>query len=776
METLICLTLTNLSKTKQGCVARNLQQHAKRLIAHSSRPRFFCTYRNGTLSSSATNQTLQSRIEAALDQKAAITTVLEQWRQQQGNQLNPLLVRGVYEKLHESKRYSQALEVSNWMVNNKICNHLPEDLAVRFHLIENVLGLEESEKFFNSIPENLKGESIYTALLKSYAKSGEKSLSKAESTFEKMRKLGMLLRPSPYNSMVSLYSSLRNRVKVDEILREMKENNTEIDSPTVNNTLRVYAAVSDVATMDKFLADWNETTTLEWLTTLDMAKAYLRDGSKGKARDMLRKTEELNDPKSYEGLMRLYGEAGEIEDVYRIWDLYKKTRNKNNEGFRALIGSLLKLDDYKGAEEIYYNEWECSGLEFDLRVPSTLISGYRAKGMVKKADNLLYKTMKNKRLVKPINPLIEDWLKNKNQVKPSNLRDLIKNLCDSNQLSKALEVSSLLCDRKSFNIFPEDYVTRFHLCEKVLGLEEGEKFFERSIPGNMKDYSVYNTLLTSYTRSDKGLEKAEGVFEKMKELGFLSKLSPYNSMISLYIQLGKQGRAKNLLLVMKEKNIEHDSVTTNNVLRMYADEGDIETMEKYRREWVNDDEQTKLEMRTTGEMAKAYERAGLLLKAMEITSKREVQRIWNEYKKKAKEEFERDTLRPWVKRDEIKNEEYRNVIRTLLKLGDVQGAEAIYEEWEPQGPEFDNGIPCLLISRYYEEDDKDKAKEVEYSSRQKRRRMQFKLFKEDLIGCAVGVVVSVLLFSVPPIVLSLCLQNPVYFFVLAIVLLALSGY
>ncbi|XP_010418771.1 PREDICTED: putative pentatricopeptide repeat-containing protein At1g28020 [Camelina sativa] len=728
-------------------MARNLQQHAKRLIAHSSRPRFFCTYRNGTLS--ATNQTLQSRIEAALDQKAAITTVLEQWRQQQGNQLNPSLVRGVFEKLHDSKRYSQALEVSTWMVNNKICNHLPEDFAVRFHLIENVLGLEEAEKFFKSIPENLKGESIYTALLKSYAKSGEKSLSKAEFTFEKMRKLGMLLRPSPYNSMVSLYSSLRNRVKVDEILQEMKENNIELDSLTVNNALRVYAAVSDVATMDKFLADWNETTTLEWLTTLDMAKAYR--------------------------LMRLYGEAGEINDVYRIWDRYKNTRNKNNEGFRALIGSLLKLDDIKGAEEIYYNEWECSGLEFDLRVPTMLVSGYRAKGMVKKADNLLYKTMKNKRLIKPINPLIEDWMKNRNQVKPSSLRDLIKNLCDSNQLSKALEVSSLLCDRKSFNIFPEDYVTRLHLCEKVLGLEEAEKFFERSIPGNMKDYSVYNTLLTAYTRSGQRLEKAEGVFEKMRELGFLSKLSPYNSMITLYIQLGKQGRAKNLLRVMKEKNIEHDGVTMNNVLRMYADEGDIETMEKYKREWVNDDEQTKLEMRTTGEMAKAYERAGLLLKAMEITrSKREVQRLWNEYRKKAKEEVERDTLRPWVKREKIKNEEYRNVIRSLLKLGDVQGAEAIYGEWEPQGPEFDNGIPCLLISRYYEEDDKAKAKEVEFSSRQKRRRMQFKLFKEDLISYAAGVVVS----TVPAIVVLYFLHHPDYFFkfILSTVLFALLNY
>lgn len=744
----------------------NLQRHAKRILAYSNRPRFFCSYRNGTLSSPGTNQTLLSRIESAADQKAAITTVLEQWRQQQqqhGNhQLNPSLVKGIVEKLHDSKRYRQALEVSNWMIKKKICNHLPEDLAVRFHLIENVLGLEEAEKFFQSIPENLKGESIYTALLKSYAKSGEISLRKAEYTFEKMRKLGMLLRPSPYNSMVSLYSSLRNRNKVDNILQKMKENNIELDSPTVNNALRVYAAVCDVATMDKFLADWNAITTLEWLTTLDMAKAYLRDGSKGKAREMLRRTEELNDPKSYERLIRLYGEAGEREDVYRIWDLYKNTKEKDNEGFRALIGSLLKLDDINGAEKIYYDEWESSGLEFDVRIPTMLMSGYRAKGMVKKADKLLYKTMKNKRLVISINPFVEELVKNRNQVKPSDLRDLIKNLRDSNQLSKALEASTWMCEKRGFNLFPEDYAIRFHLIEKVLGLEEAEKFFESSIPKNMKDYSVYDTLLTSYTRSKKTLDKAEGVFEKMRELGFLSKLSPFNSIISLYVQLEKQGKVKNLLRTMKENNIEHNSVTVNNVLRMYANETDIETMENYKSEWVNaDGEKTKLEMRTMDAMAKAYERSGLLLKAIQVTgSEKEVHRLWNEYKKKAKSEIERDVLRLWVKRDEIKNAEYRSVIRSLLKLDDVQGAEAIYGEWKPQGPEFDKGVPCLLMSRYYEEDNEVKARQVEYSSRQKQRRMQFKLFKEDLIGCAAGIVGSMLVASVPPMIVTLCLKYP----------------
>lgn len=63
----------------------------------------------------------------------------------------------------------------------------------------------------------------------------------------------------------------------------MKENNDNLDSLTVNNVLRAYAAESDVASMEKLLEDWEEVATLQLQTVLDMAKAYLRVGSKREA-------------------------------------------------------------------------------------------------------------------------------------------------------------------------------------------------------------------------------------------------------------------------------------------------------------------------------------------------------------------------------------------------------------------------------------------------------------------------------------------------------------
>ncbi|KFK38508.1 hypothetical protein AALP_AA3G122000 [Arabis alpina] len=431
---------------------------------------------------------------------------------------------------------------------------------------------------------------------------------KAESTFEKMRELGLISKPSPYKSMTSIYGSMVIRDKVNEILREMKkEKNFEVDSVTVNNALRVYDAVSEIPKMKFPLR-----------TRLDMAKSYLRIGVKGKAREMLRRAEELRDPESYKELLKLYGEAGGKEDVYRIWDVYKNTSKVDNEGFRALIGSLLKLGDIRGAEEMYYKEWESSGLEFDVGIPKMLASGYREKGMVNKAGELMKKTIRNRELATPITSLLEEW---GSQVELSDLRELIKNLSDSDQFSKALEASSWMCEKGVVNLFPEDYAARLHLIEKELGLEEAEKFFETSIPENMKDYTVYTTLLTSYTKSDSTLKKAESTFEKMRELGFLSKLSPFNSMISLYTEVRKRSKVNKLLLEMKEKHIEPDSVTKNNVLRVNAYVSAMESMEKCISEWVKD-KKLKLDVETMDAMAEAYEREGL-------TPTKEVYRLWN---------------------------------------------------------------------------------------------------------------------------------------------------
>ncbi|CAH8253736.1 unnamed protein product [Arabidopsis lyrata] len=584
-----------------------------------------------------TVSTLNHRITDALHRNAQIIPVLEQWRQQ-GNQVNPSHVRVIIKKLRDSDQSLQALQVSEWMSKEKICNLIPEDFAARLHLIENVVGLEEAEKFFESIPKNARDDSVYTTLLNWYARS-DKTLCKAEATFQKMRELGLLSRPSPYNAMMSLYIALNDREKVEELLREMKDNDVEADSITVNNVLKLYSAVCDVTAMEKFLNKWEGINgiKLEWLTTLDMAKAYLRARSNGKAIKMLRLTEELADRKSlksaYDHLMKLYGEAGNREEVLRIWNLYKMNiGQRDNKGYRTVIRSLLKVDDIFGAEEIY-KVWESLSLEFDIRIPTMLASGYRERGMTEKAEKLINsKTIKDRKMNKPVTPLLEQW---GDQMKPSDLKCLIKNLRDSNQFSKALQVSEWMGEKRVCDLYSEDYAARLYLTENVLGLEKAEKYFE-NIPENMKDYSVYVALLSSYAKSDKNLENM----------------------------------VEEILREMEENNVDPDSITVNYVLKVYAAASKVEAMEMFMRHWA-------VEM--YGNVAGC---------------KREVHNLWEECKNKKEEKVGdgKECLNVVSTLLKMDDDGYRTVISSLLKLDDVQGAEKVYGEWKPKGPKEGNAL------------------------------------------------------------------------------------
>ncbi|XP_020866818.1 pentatricopeptide repeat-containing protein At1g15480, mitochondrial [Arabidopsis lyrata subsp. lyrata] len=241
-----------------------------------------------------------------------------------------------------------------------------------------------------------------------------------------------------------------------------------------------------------------------------------------------------------------------------------------------------------------------------------------------------------------------------------------------------------MCEQRVFNVFPEDYAARLNLVETVLGLEEAEKFFER-IPENMRDYSVYENLLRSYTKSEKTLDKAEDTFEKMRDLGFLSKPSPFDTMISLYRKLNKRDMVKKLKYEMMENNVKIDRPIELNVLSIVSD---------FKRDYLDP--------------------------------------LWNKYKKEGK----------------LMDDEYRIRISYLLKLDDVQGAEKIYQKWQPTGPKLDMSVPGLLISRFRAEGNESKVEEMVNSIRMKRIVMHLATLTLPLINLGLTIVVLAIMGAI----------------------------
>lgn len=148
------------------------------------------------------------------------------------------------------------------------------DFAYRLYLIEINSGLSEAEKFFKSIPENMKDDAVYTTQLSFYTMS-KKTRHEAEATYEKMKEKDLLFKPNPYYK-ISLYFLLGEANMVNEVLRQMEENGVVHDKTlTENNVLKAYASVPDVEAMEKFLKRIEDETTtpfaLAWQTGISMA-------------------------------------------------------------------------------------------------------------------------------------------------------------------------------------------------------------------------------------------------------------------------------------------------------------------------------------------------------------------------------------------------------------------------------------------------------------------------------------------------------------------------
>ncbi|CAH8320491.1 unnamed protein product [Eruca vesicaria subsp. sativa] len=222
-----------------------------------------------------------------------------------------------------------------------------------------------------------------------------------------------------------------------------------------------------------------------------------------------------------------------------------------------------------------------------------------------------------------VTPVLNEWLNQGNYINPTDLRTVIIALCESQRFDHALQVSEWITKQGVFEITTEDVASRLYLVEINSGLTEAEKLF-KSLPENMKDDSVYTTLLSFYTKSKKTRHEAEATYQKMRELNFLSKPYPYYKMIYLYGLLGETNMVDEILRQMKENGVDHEKILTdNNVLKAYASVPDVEAMEKFLKGIEDETPPFVLVWQTGISMAKAYLKCGSSRKAIEMLRRTE---------------------------------------------------------------------------------------------------------------------------------------------------------
>ena len=98
---------------------------------------------------------------------------------------------------------------------------------------------------------------------------------------------------------------------------------------------------------------------LDWSFYSTAAQGYLKVGMKDKALEMLKKLEKLlptarSKNLAFDALLRFYAQTWKRDELYRIWNLYKRQK-LYNKGYISMISSLLKIHDIEGAEKILRN-------------------------------------------------------------------------------------------------------------------------------------------------------------------------------------------------------------------------------------------------------------------------------------------------------------------------------------------------------------------------------------------------------------------------------------
>jgi len=266
----------------------------------------------------------------------------------------------------------------------------PSDAAIQLDLIAKVRGVSSAEDFFLRLPNTFKDRRIYGALLNAYVRNRMRE--KAESLIDEMRDKDYVTHALPYNVMMTLYMNINEYDKVDLMISEMNEKNIKLDIYSYNIWLSSCGLQGSADKMEQVFEQMKSDGSINpnWTTFSTMATMYIKMGKFEKAEDCLRRVESRitgRDRIPYHYLLSLYGNVGNKEEVYRVWNIYKSIfPSIPNLGYHAMISSLVRMDDIEGAEKIY-EEWLSIKTSYDPRIANLFMAAFVYQGNLDKAES-----------------------------------------------------------------------------------------------------------------------------------------------------------------------------------------------------------------------------------------------------------------------------------------------------------------------------------------------------------------------------------------------------
>lgn len=314
--------------------------------------------------------------------------------------------------------------------------------------------------------------------------------------------------------------------------------------------------------------------------------------------------------------------------------------------------------------------------------------------------------------------VLNQWENEGKRLTKWELSRVIKELRKFKRYKLALEVYEWMNNRpERFRITTSDSAIQLDLISKVHGISSAEDYFLK-LPDTLKDKRIYGALLNAYVRARKK-EEAESLMDKMRDRGYACHALPFNVIMTLYMNLQEYDKVQSMISEMLEKNINLDIYSYNIWLSSCGVQGSVgdmeEVLEKMKLDttinpnWTTystmatmyiklgemekaEDSLKKIESRITGRDRIPYHY--LISLYGTVGKKEEVYRVWDLYKSIF---------------SIIPNLGYHAVISSLIRVGDIEGAEKVYNEWLSVKSTYDPRVGNLLLACYVRNGFSDKA-------------------------------------------------------------------
>ncbi|XP_006347052.1 pentatricopeptide repeat-containing protein At4g21705, mitochondrial [Solanum tuberosum] len=438
---------------------------------------------------------LYSKISPLGNPTCTVTNELDEWVCK-GNKIRFAEMQRIILDLRKRKRFSQALEASEWLKSSGIFTFSSTEHAVQLDLIGKVHGFPDAESYFNNLSKEDKNDKTYGALLHCYVRQCQ--MEKALTHLRKMEEEGVSLSSVAFNDIMSLYTRTGEYERIPEMLRHMKEIGVCPDNLSYRICINSYGARSDIEGMERVLNEMENQSfiVMDWNTYAAVANTYVKEGLNDKANSFLKKAEEKIDNKEgigYNYLISVHSKLGNKDEVIRLWFLEKSALKRCiNRDYINMLEALVRLDSLEEAEQLL-KEWETSDNCYDIRVPYIVIIGYTDKQLYEKAETML-----------------EDLSTKGKILTPNVWGRLAAGYLDKDKFErgvKCMKVAlSLKKDRKGWKPDPKVIMRILSLFAENGNVNDAESFFHSLRPIVAVNREMYHALLKSYIADGKEVE------------------------------------------------------------------------------------------------------------------------------------------------------------------------------------------------------------------------------------------------------------------------------